>query len=387
MFLRTLLDRNPAFVEAAVRLQRDGRVPANSYLFDLEAIRANATVLATEADRWGLQLFAMTKQVGRNPDVLRALMDAGVDHAVAVDMACARIVVREGMDLGHLGHLVQVPRHEAGAAADLQPANWTVFNDVKAAEAAAAARARGTTQDLLARIQAPGDTFYSGHEGGYEADEIEAVAARLDALDGGRFAGITTFPALLYDADAQDVRPTPNLTTLARAARRLGDGVRVNAPGTTSSTLLPVLAEHGATQVEPGHAFTGTTPLHVVRELPERPAALYVSEISHHHGDRAYFFGGGTYVDPVFGPYQVRALAGGRLLDAELPPPSAIDYYGQLRADDGPLPAVGEPVVLGFRIQAFVTRAYTVGIDGVSTGDPQPLGIYTASGDPTGWPA
>lgn len=44
------------------------------------------------------------------------------------------------------------------------------------------------------RIRAEGDTFYRGHEGGYDAADVTTVADRLDALDGGRFAGITTFP-------------------------------------------------------------------------------------------------------------------------------------------------------------------------------------------------
>jgi predicted amino acid racemase len=388
MFLTLLLRRNRAFVDAAVELHRSGALPANSYVLDLDAVRHNATLLRTEADRLGLELFAMTKQVGRNPAFLGALRDAGVDSCVAVDMACARVVHREGLTVGHIGHLVQVPVAEAGAAAAMRPSNWTVFSEDKAREAATAAAAIGREQDLLARIHAPQDTFYSGHEGGFAADKVTSVADMLNGLQGGRFAGITTFPALLYDAETQRVSPTPNLSTLARAAAALGSGVRVNAPGTTSVEVLGLLAEHGATQVEPGHALTGTTPLHAVRDLPELPAALYLSEVSHHHAGRAYFFGGGTYVDPVFAPYQVRALVGDRLIDAELPPPAAIDYYGQLLPDDGAgVPHAGETVVLGFRIQAFVTRAYVAAIDGVSSGAPRLAGIWTAGGDPAAWPA
>jgi predicted amino acid racemase len=387
MFLQSLLRRNRAFVDAAVELHRAGALPANSYVLDLDAVRHNAGLLRAEADRLGLELFAMTKQVGRNPAFLAALRDAGVDSCVAVDMACARVVHREGLAVGHIGHLVQIPAAEAGAAAAVRPANWTVFSEAKAREAAAAAGAIGREQDLLARIHAPQDTFYSGHEGGFAADDVQRVAELLDGLDGARFAGITTFPALLYDAAAQRVSPTPNLSTLARAAAALGTGVRVNAPGTTSVEVLSVLAEHGATQVEPGHALTGTTPLHAVRELPELPAALYLSEVSHHHAGRAYFFGGGTYVDPEFPAYQVQALVGDELVDAELPPPAAIDYYGQLLPSGGAaVPTAGETVVLGFRIQAFVTRAYVTAIDGVSTGAPRLAGIWTATGDPASWP-
>ena len=41
----------------------------------------------------------------------------------------------------------------------------------------------------------------------------------------------------------------------------------INAPGTTSSTVLNLVA--GATPIEPRHGLTGTAPLHAVKELPE----------------------------------------------------------------------------------------------------------------------
>ena len=40
--------------------------------------------------------------------------------------------------------------------------------------------------------------------------------------------------------------------------------------------------------------MSGTTPLHAVRDLPERPAVCYVSEVSHLHAGRAYCFGGAS---------------------------------------------------------------------------------------------
>ncbi len=55
----------------------------------------------------------------------------------------------------------------------------------------------------------------------------------------------------------------------------------MNAPGVTSTPVLQLLADAGATQVEPGHGFTGTTPLHMVMDLVERPAMVYLTEISH----------------------------------------------------------------------------------------------------------
>jgi predicted amino acid racemase len=387
MFLDVLLRRNRPFVDAAVELHRAGAIPASTYVLDLEAVRHNALALQTEADRLGLQLFAMTKQVGRNPAFLAALREVNVNSCVAVDMADARLVHREGMRLGHVGHLVQVPRAEAAAAAAMRPENWTVFSIEQARLAAAASQELGHEQALLARIHAPGDQFYSGHEGGFPAAEIRQVAKALDGLDGARFAGVTTFPALLYNPTTNSVSATPNLSTLTRAAEEMGDGVQVNAPGTTSTGVLETLASRGATQVEPGHALTGTTPLHARKDLVELPAALYLTEVSHRHGDAAYCFGGGMYIDPVFPSYQIRALVNDRLVDAEVPPPTAIDYYGRLLPGDDPMPAIGDPVVFGFRFQAFVTRAHVAAIDGVRVGRTRLAGIWNATGDPVSWPA
>jgi predicted amino acid racemase len=397
VFLGVLMRRNPAFLEAVIDLHQRGEVPANAFALDLDVVRANAEATRQAADRHGLQTFAMTKQVGRAPGFCAALLAGGIDAGVAVDMACARALAAGGMAIGHLGHLVQVPQAEADAAAALAPRNWTVFSEDKAAEAAAAALRAGRTQDLLARIHGPGDRFYSGHEGGFPADRVVAVAERLSELEGGRFAGITTFPALLFDATLGEVRPTPNLGTLERAARRLHDAgladVRVNAPGTTSSELFGLLAEHGATQVEPGHGLTGTTPLHAVHELPELPALCYVTEVSHLHDGRAYAFGGGLYVDPVFPDYRVRAvvaerpgLADARTLDASIPPPEAIDYYAQLDVGQARPPRTGATVLFGFRAQSFVTRAYMVGVTGASTGEPAVAGIWTTDGREAAWP-
>lgn len=124
--------------------------------------------------------------------------------------------------------------------------------------------------------------------------------------------------------------------------------------------------------------------------MPELPAAAYVTEVSHSYGGRAYCFGGGLYIDPVFPDYQVRALVapGGDfdaafLADADIPPPSMIDYYGMLTPPDGHQIRTGDTVVFGFRIQAFVTRAYVVPITGVQAGRPQALGVWASDGRPT----
>ena len=398
MFLNVLLRRNPRLVEAAIALHQQGRVPANCYVFDLDAVRANASILAAEAARHGLKIFAMTKQMGRNGSFCRALKAGGLGSAVVVDMQCARACRNAGLAIGHIGHLVQIPRAEVAAAAGMTPDYWTVFNIEKAAEAASATERLGRRQSLLARIQAPGDIFYRGHEGGFDAADVADVADEIDRLPGGRFAGVTTFPALLFDQASRNVQPTANLRTLETAAESLARagrrGLEVNAPGTNSSVLFAALASAGATQVEPGHGLTGTTPLHAVENLPELPAVAYVSEISHFHSGRAYCFGGGLYIDPIFPDYQVKAVVSRTpeirtvaLMSVEIPPPAAIDYYGMIDlASRVGSPRIGDTVVFGFRPQIFVTRAYTVGIAGLAAGTPTVEAIHDAFGRVTEWP-
>lgn len=395
MFLDLLRRRNPALLEAAARLHREGLLPANCYAIDLDAVGRNATAIRTEADRLGLKTFAMTKQIGRNPDVSRRLVASGITHSVAVDLECGVAAASGGLRTGHIGHLVQIPRHAAADATSLEPLYWTVFSDEKAREAAAASETLGRTQDLLARVIAPQDRFYRGHEGGFAADEVVAVAERLDALPGARFAGITTFPATLFDAQAGTVRTTPNLETLRTAAAALRaagrQDVELNAPGTTSTAMLERLAEAGATQVEPGHGLTGTTPWHAVEDLVEDPAIVYVSEVSHLCDGSAYVFGGGLYVDPVLGGSKTSAivvtqaaaesgLVQAPVLRVDMPAPEAIDYYAPVPLEGERHVAPGDTVLFGFRPQVFVTRGLTAAISGISTGAPRVEGIWASDG-------
>jgi predicted amino acid racemase len=397
VFLELTLRRNPRLVEQAIALHQAGRIPANCYVIDLDAVERNAGIIAHEAERHGLKTFAMTKQMGRNGSLCRAVVKGGIPAAVTVDMECARACRRAGMTIGHLGHLVQIPRSEADAAASMAPDFWTVFAHEKAKEASDASLRCGRVQRTLARIVAPADTFYRGHEGGFAAADVVAVADAIDALPGLSFAGLTSFPTQLYDPESRKVRPTQNLRTLTKAADALRaagrKGIEINAPGTTSTEILPMLAAAGATQIEPGHGLTGTTPLHAVEDLPESPAVVYLSEVSHLTGGEAFCFGGGFYIDPVFPDYALTAIVSREptasrkaLKPVVIPSAASIDYYGMIDNGAEPQARVGDTVVFGFRPQAFVTRAYTVGVAGLSRGTPVVEAIHDAVGRVAEWP-
>ena len=215
------------------------------------------------------------------------------------------------------------------------------------------------------------------------------MAAARYVEESGRFrvAGVTSFPCFLFDPERGEVAPTPNLDTVLAAAatlRRHGFQIeQVNAPRNTCVSLLPRLAEAGVTHGEPGHALTGTTPLHAHRDEPEQPALVYVSEVTHRDRDRVYTLGGGFYArggaetavvasrpDEVSDPAH-------RLIVEQLPAES-IDYYGHLRetAASRHVAHVGDTAVYAFRTQIFVTRANLAVVAGLTSGQPRLLGVW-----------
>jgi predicted amino acid racemase len=165
--------------------------------------------------------------------------------------------------------------------------------------------------------------------------------------------------------------------------RELGSPIeQINAPGMTACCSLPLLAEHGATHGEPGHALTGTTPAHVTGEQPEVPAVVYVSEISHLYSGQAYFFGGGLYDRG-----RIRHALVGRDAEGKLPPVRRaagvplgnIDYHGSITPAAGDDMRVGDTAVLAFRMQMFVSRAYLAVVRGVERNRLEVVALFDSS--------
>jgi predicted amino acid racemase len=389
VFVDATLRRNPRLIEATVELHRAGKIPSNCYVIDVDTVAANTRAVSAAAAANGLVTYQMTKQFGRNPVVARAVARNGIDKVVAVDFEEARVLHRYGLRMGHLGHLVQVPFAELVNAVGMEPEVVTVFGLPLAERLAEAARAAGREQPVLVRVARDGDTYYAAQKGGVPIDELVDVAKRIDALDGVRVAGVTSFPCMLFDEETHEMRPTPNLTTVAEAARMLRDaGIEatiVNAPSASCSATAEILAQHGATHIEPGSCLTGHTPLHAYTDQPELPAMVYVSEVTHVLGNVVYSLGGGFYPRSR----ARNALIYGRGADApvrawvELDPPEAIDYYGNLYVDDLGAVSVGDTVVYAFRSQVFVSRCFVAVVADVAT-EPKLLGVFDRAGFPLG---
>lgn len=383
MFLERLKERNPRLMETAVALHQQGRIPPATYVVDLDTVAQNARALAGEARRLRLTTYLMTKQYARNPYITRVALANGLYKTVAVDMPGALQMRRYGIPVGHMGHLNQVPVHLVPAAVAMRPDVITVYNLEHARWIDQAAADQGLTQDLLIRVYAAGDVFFDGQEGGFPESEVPAVARAIGRLRHVRLVGVTAFPCVRYNTqpDQPPIELTPNFATIIRAAdqlRAMGVEItQINAPGNTSSLTMPVLAEHGATHVEPGHGLTGTTPPHAtLPDLAERPAYTFVSEISHHFGGRAYAFGGGLFRDIYRPGFQAKALVGAtwdqareNALDYHADIEQIIDYHAILTPGDRA--TVGETVLFGFRTQMQMTRSYIAPVHGISRGEPQ----------------
>ncbi len=390
MFLNATLRRNPELVRAAIRLHRDGDIPPDTYVIDLDTVAANATQLASSAHTHGIELFFVCKHLGRNPAAIATIAEH-LPQAAAIDVHEARLLHRCGVRLGNAGHLVQLPERDIDDIVSRRPQAVTVFNLDKARSVTHAAAKHGLRQPLLARLTDDGDSFYPGQEGGIPLAALEEFATEVARLPGAQLAGLTSFPCLLYQPVTAQLEATPNLRTLLHGRHLLEAAGRpvtwINAPSATCVAAMPTLAAWGVTHAEPGHALTGTVPLHAHdMDQPERPALVYVSEVSHllPNGQPA-IFGGGFYsrADIHHTLLTRNPDTDGLLWPVEPAPADNIDYYRLLAEPDGTADAhPGDTAVLAFRTQIFVTRSTVAAVAGLATGHPHLAGLYDPFGRP-----
>jgi predicted amino acid racemase len=373
------MQSNPALIETALELYKKGEIPPNSYVLDIDQIEHNAAMIADAARNEGLSLYFMTKQIGRNPAAIQALRAGGLDKAVAVDVAEAMALISQGIPLGHVGHLVQVPPYYLNAVLRAKPEVVSVFSIEAARRISEEAGRLRQSQNILLRVYRPGDFFYDGQAGGIPFAELEQTVAQIRRMPHINITGVTSFPSLLSKDGAAE--PTENVSTLQQAAEALRqlniDVQQVNMPSMTCVSTMPLLREYGGTHGEPGHGLTGTTPLHAVPGQKEKPAYLYITEVSHHVGDVSYVFGGGSYNRGNLQKALVgHTLAGGQIAEVIDQEPGSIDYYLMLR---GKYP-IGTPVVMASRTQMFVTRANIVPIKGIHSSNRRAEGIFNVYG-------
>ena len=402
-FLDTMVRRNPALIRAAFELYSSGQIHQDTYVLDLDAVRLNSVSVSRAAERAGLETYFEPKQFGRNPLACREVVRSGMEEAIAIDMEEAKSLHRQGVRVGHLGHLGQVPSNETDyAVGTISPEVITVYNADKAAQISRAAKRAGKKQKLLLKVIGDADLAYYTLGGGVAERELVSVARKVGSLPSVSVVGVTTYPSMRYNLKTHRVEPTPNFETLVRCAATLRDAgfevEQVNAAGLSSASTMRLLAEMGGTHAEPGQALIGMTPLHAFSDEPEIPGMLYITEVDHVVGSRAFAYASGFVANVTTGVWNpltyeyLYALAGSSpaelmrqrvVLEPPVLPGSDPTFfmYLTLRRAPGTTLKVGQTVIAACRGQVYRANSVKVAVvDGVQKGRPTLKGVFDRNG-------
>ncbi|MGL5210123.1 YhfX family PLP-dependent enzyme [Cetobacterium sp.] len=381
MFIDIVQKKNPDLIKVAIELHQKGEILPDTYVLDVDAILENGRALCKKAEENGIKLYAMTKQFGRVPYLAKKLVEIGFAGVVTVDFKEALIMMDNGVKLGNVGHLVQIPSSLIDKVVRHSPEIITVYSLEKIKEIDEAAKKYGKVQDIMLRVLEKDSEIYSGQSGGFYLDDIEDIAKEILKLNNVRINGLTSFPCFLYNCDKNIIEGTKNIESIKKAERVLKElGIfveQLNMPSATSLENIESIKAYGGTHGEPGHALTGTTPFNSRNLEGEIPAIVYVSEISHNLDYNSYCYGGGHYrrsgMNSVLVGKNIKKM---RRSPVEAPTLESIDYYFELCGNNN----VGETVIGAFRTQIFVTRSSVALIEGVKSSNPKLVGVYDSLG-------
>lgn len=380
MFLDRLQQNNPELIKTTLDLFSKGVLLPDTYVLDYDAIMYNASKMKEIADQNDVRLFYMLKQIGRNPLIAKGLDELGFDGCVAVDYKEALLMKENNCKLAHVGHLVQIPINALRSIISAKPDYITVYSIEMVSMINDVCKDFDYKQNIILRIVDEDSDIYPGQVGGFSSLSLSSVVKEIENYNYVSIAGLTVFPALLYDANQNKIVETINMKAMNRAKdimKELGyNNLLINMPSCTCCNSIPYIKELGGNCGEPGHGLTGTTPLHKESNQIEKIGYLYLSEISHNFMDSSYCYGGGHYRRS----HIENCLIGYDLIPSKVisPDKDSIDYHFQIKGNYHK----GEPVIMCFRTQVFTTRSYIVVVKGISRLNPEIIGIYNSLGEP-----
>ncbi len=184
MFLEALKKQNSKLIDATLVLHEQGLLLPDSYIIDLEQFKVNAQLIKDKADEFGIKLYGMTKQFGRNAILAKTLEEVGYEGVVAVDYKEARVLHKQGVRISHLGHLVQPPESMLNEIIqEIQPEIITVYSLEKAQTISDIALKLGMTQKVLVKFIDEGDALYANQESGFQLSEMANVLFELSQME------------------------------------------------------------------------------------------------------------------------------------------------------------------------------------------------------------
>ena len=383
MFLDKTIKDNKKLIDYSINLHKEGKILPDTYVIDVDTLIDNATKIYNEANKYNIKLYYMTKQFGRNPYIAKKLKDIGYEGVVAVDYKEALIMHENNIKVSHIGHLVQVPKYILKKVIlDIEPEVITVFSIDKIKEINDICKEYNIKQKILIRVYDDEDTLYPSQYGGFNIDSLNKTIKEIIKFENIEIEGLTAFPCFLFDTEKEVIKATNNINTIKKAKRLIESNydIKINQmdmPSATSVYNIKEIKKYGGTHGEPGHALTGSTPMHAVKDLEEKLCMVYVSEISHNLKDTAYCFGGGNYRRS----HLTKAMVVNNdfkqgIVDVIENDPFSIDYYFELKGNH----EIGSTVIMNFRTQIFVTRSDVALVEGLKYNSPKLVGIYDSLG-------
>lgn len=383
MFLDKTIKDNKKLIDYSINLHKEGKILPDTYVIDVDTLIDNATKIYNEANKYNIKLYYMTKQFGRNPYIAKKLKDIGYEGVVAVDYKEALIMHENNIKVSHIGHLVQVPKYILKKVIlDIEPEVITVFSIDKIKEINDICKEYNIKQKILIRVYDDEDTLYPSQYGGFNIDSLNKTIKEIIKFENIEIEGLTAFPCFLFDTEKEVIKATNNINTIKKAKKLIESNHdikinQMNMPSATSVYNIKEIKKHGGTHGEPGHALTGSTPMHAVKDLEEKLCMVYVSEISHNLKNTAYCFGGGNYRrSHLAKAIVVNDESRQDIVDVIENDPFSIDYYFELKGNH----EIGSTVIMNFRTQIFVTRSDVALVEGLKYNSPKLVGIYDSLG-------
>ncbi len=401
-----LAGRNPGLVAAAAALHQSGELPPDCYVVDVEAVEKNARLVSEAVEAAGLDTFFEAKEFGRCPPLCALLGRHGFVKALAIDVEELYALERQGVRVGHVGHLGQIPSGDVEhVVADTRPDVITVYSFEKAAEIDAAARRAGRVQQVALRVNGPDDHVPLSIAGGVGEDAAIVLAKAIATLAAVELIGLTTYPVARFDLARREWVTTANLATMLRMAERLERelGTRIghiNAAGNVCAATARLVADAGATHCEPGQAFVGGLVANGFVEQAEVPAIAYVTEVSHLVSETPFVYAASMVANATIGIWNALdydSLHGAISRPGLDPLAGRVRSKPQFFASSDPTAfiynavqplerfdaRVGDTVVFGFRTQLYRTNGARLAVlEGIAEGRPRIAGFYDRTGNP-----
>src|SRR5699024_8538657 len=164
-----------------------------------------------------MELYFMSKQLGRVPELGDIIVKNGIKKAVAVDFDEGKVLADYGIEIGNIGHLVQPGKHQWKEVLSWKPEVVTVFSFERAKQVSETAESLGINQDILLKVAGSEDKFYEGQEGGILLKDLPAAVDKIKHLTAVTITGVTTFPNLELNESKTSMVPTNNFHTLLQA--------------------------------------------------------------------------------------------------------------------------------------------------------------------------